>query len=42
VISCGTDLSEVFASTPLYRKHLGAKYSSASEFRFIARLRLGT
>src|SRR5450759_66276 len=34
VISCGTGLSEVFASTPLYRKHLSAKYSSASEFRF--------
>jgi hypothetical protein len=28
-------LSEVFASTPLYRKHLRAKYSSASEFRLI-------
>jgi REP element-mobilizing transposase RayT len=24
----------MFASTPLYRKHLRAKYSSASEFRF--------
>src|SRR5450755_4470736 len=33
VISCGTSLSEVFASTPLYRKHLRAMYSSASEFR---------
>src|ERR1035438_8447625 len=34
VISRGTSLSEMFASTPLYRKHLRAKYSSASEFRF--------
>src|ERR1035438_4196464 len=33
VISRGTSLSEMFASTPLYRKHLRAKYSSASEFR---------
>jgi hypothetical protein len=33
VISRGTGLFEVFASTPLYRKHLRAKYSSASEFR---------
>src|ERR1039457_5602249 len=35
VISRGTGLSEEFASTPLYRKHLSAKYSSASEFRLI-------
>jgi hypothetical protein len=35
VISCGTSLSEVFTSTPLYRKHLRAMYSSASEFRII-------
>src|SRR3954467_11777123 len=35
VISCGTNLSEVFTSTPLYRKHLRAKYSSVSEFRLI-------
>src|SRR5208283_3173301 len=34
VISCGTGLSEEFASTLLYRKHLHAEYSSASEFRF--------
>src|ERR1017187_10700730 len=34
VISCGTGLSEVFASTPLYRRHLRSEYSSASEFRF--------
>src|ERR1035438_10341638 len=33
VISCGTGLSEVFASTPLYRRHLRSEYSSASEFR---------
>jgi len=33
VISCGTSLSEAFASTPLYRKHLLALYISASEFR---------
>src|ERR1017187_7242119 len=35
VISCGTGLSEVFASTPLYRRHLRSEYSSASEFRLI-------
>jgi hypothetical protein len=38
VISCGTGLSEVFASTPLYRRHLRSEYSSASEFRVIAHL----
>src|SRR2546423_15265246 len=37
VISCGTGLSEVLASTPLYRKYLRAEYSSASEFRISAR-----
>src|SRR5208283_629659 len=37
VISCGTGLSEEFASTLLYRKHLHAEYSSASEFRLNAR-----
>jgi hypothetical protein len=42
VISCGTNLSEVFTSTPLYRKHLRAKYSSASEFRIIWNQRAGT
>src|ERR1035438_8484768 len=38
VISRGTSLSEMFASTPLYRKHLRAKYSSASEFRLKRRM----
>src|ERR1035438_4834657 len=40
LISRGTSLSEMFASTPLYRKHLRAKYSSASEFRIIPSDRL--
>src|ERR1035437_8374018 len=33
VISRGTGLSEVFASTPRYGKHLRVMYSSTSEFR---------
>jgi hypothetical protein len=33
VISSGTGLSELFASTHLYRKLLRAMYSSISEFR---------
>src|SRR5450432_1683850 len=35
VISCGTDLSGVFVSTPFYRKYLQTKYACTSEFRLI-------